>query len=714
MANPTNLVNLENVGKGYGTTTVLESVSLGVAATDRIGVVGRNGGGKSTLLRMITGAEPPDSGRATVTGGLRIATVGQSDATADQSAGRRAAAATVRDLVLGDVAEHVWAGDAAVRAVLAGLGLATLGLDSPVDRLSGGERRRVSLAAALVTDADLLVLDEPTNHLDVEGVSWLADHLNGRRGALLAVTHDRWFLDAVCTRTWEVIDGGVRSFDGGYAAYVLARAERARQAGATEARRQNLLRKELAWLRRGAPARTSKPKFRIEAAEALIADVPPVRSSLELRALSAKRLGRSVYDVEDVTLTVGAGSRTLLSDVSWHVGPGDRIGVIGVNGSGKSHLLRLLAGELGPDSLAAGTVRIGQTVRAGYLSQDVAELPAGLRVIEAVTEVRGTAVLDGVELSAGQLAERFGFANERQWTPVSDLSGGERRRLQLLRLLLGQPNVLLLDEPTNDLDTDTLAELENLLDSWAGTLVVVSHDRYLIERVCDSTVALLGDGSLAALPGGIDEYLRRRADQRQAAAPASQPAPAKAERKADPRAARKELARLEREIAKAERREAELHQALAEHATDYARITELDGELREVLSAKEAAEHRLAGTVRRTLRAQPAQVSSDSRGLASRPRRPFQPRFTRCAATSSRRGLRTSSHHWPVRATMPTSIWAYMPASFGLSLRALNSRTRMYSTWLAMSLSRLEKVPVLVATGESRTRIRKPSVCSSM
>ncbi len=577
-----NLINLENVSKSYGTTNVLDSVSLGIGDSDKIGVVGRNGGGKSTLLRMITGAEAPDAGRATRTGGLRIATVDQ--------AGVLRAGATVRDLVIGDAAEHVWAGDAAIRDVLTGLGLAALGLETVVDRMSGGERRRVSLAAALVTDADLLVLDEPTNHLDIEGVTWLAEYLSRRRGALLTVTHDRWFLDAVCTRTWEVIDSGVRAFDGGYAAYVLARAERDRQANASEARRQNLMRKELAWLRRGAPARTSKPRFRIDAAEALIADVPPVRSSVELRALSAKRLGRTVYDVEDVDLSVGADGerRQLFSDATWHVGPGDRIGVIGVNGSGKTHLLRLLAGELQPD---AGKVVIGQTVHVGYLSQNVTELPVNLRVIEAVTEVRSTAVIGGVEQSATQLAERFGFANERQWTPVSDLSGGERRRLQLLRLLLTQPNVLLLDEPTNDLDTDTLAELEDLLDSWPGTLVVVSHDRYLVERICDSTVALLGDGSIAALPGGIDEYLQRRAAELRAAKPApALGSDAKPGRKSDPRAARKEMSRLEREISRLDKREAQLHDALAKNATDYTKISELDAELRTLLAAKEAAE----------------------------------------------------------------------------------------------------------------------------
>jgi ATP-binding cassette subfamily F protein uup len=517
---PTNLINLEAVGKAYGTTTVLSAVSLGIAEGERIGVVGRNGGGKTTLLRLITGDETPDSGRVTRTGGVHTASVSQR--------GELPPGASVRDIVVGDAAEHEWAGDAAVREILNGLGLSALGhsavgLDVPVARLSGGERRRVALATALVQQAELLVLDEPTNHLDVEGITWLASYLVGRRGAVLVVTHDRWFLDVVCSRTWEVGDTTVRQYDGGYAAYVLARAERARRDEVTEARRQNLLRKELAWLRRGPPARTSKPRFRIEAAEALIEDVPPPRSATELRALAQRRLGRSVYDVEDVSLTLG--SRVLLRDITWHVGPGDRIGIIGVNGSGKTHLLRLLTGEVAPTS---GTVRVGQTVQPAYLSQEIAELPGHLRVIEAVQEIRTTAVLGGTELSATQLAERFGFANTRQWTPVADLSGGERRRLQLLRLLLAHPNVLLLDEPTNDLDTDTLAALEDLLDSWAGTLVVVSHDRYLIERVCDSTVALLGDGSLAALPGGVDEYLARRA------ASAESEAQAPRQRRGDP------------------------------------------------------------------------------------------------------------------------------------------------------------------------------------
>jgi ATP-binding cassette subfamily F protein uup len=567
-----NLVNLEGVGKTFGTTVVLDGVSLGIADGERIGVVGRNGGGKSTLLKLILGEETPDTGRVTRTGGIRLASVDQR--------GELPAGTSVRTVVVGDGAEHEWAGDAAVREILAGLGLAAVGLDADVARLSGGERRRVALARALVQQAELLVLDEPTNHLDVEGITWLAAHLRGRRGALLVVTHDRWFLDAVCERTWELGDGVVRQFDGGYAAYVLARAERGRQADATEAKRQNLLRKELAWLRRGPPARTSKPQFRIDAAEALIADVPAPRSTVELKALAQRRLGRTVVDLEGVTVRVG-GERTLLDDVTWHVGPGDRIGIIGVNGSGKTHLLRLLAGDLRPES---GTVTIGKTVHTGHLTQEIRELPNELRVLEAVSEVRTTAELGGVELSAGQLAERFGFANEKQWTPVGDLSGGERRRLQLLRLLLTQPNLLLLDEPTNDLDTDTLAALEDLLDGWAGTIVVVSHDRYLLERVCDTTVALLGDGSLAALPGGVDEYLSRRAARADAAVEERR------EKRGDTRAARKELTRLERRMESLQRREQKLHDQLAEHATDYGKVAELDAELRDVVAEREAAE----------------------------------------------------------------------------------------------------------------------------
>ncbi|MGN6608013.1 MAG: ABC-F family ATP-binding cassette domain-containing protein [Jatrophihabitans sp.] len=570
-----NLVNLEAVGKAYGTTTVLDGVSLGVADGERIGVVGRNGGGKSTLLRLVCGLEQPDSGRVTRPGSVRIAYVDQR--------GELPTGASVRDVVVGDAAEHEWAGDARVREVLAGLGLASLGLDSSVERLSGGERRRVALAAALVHESELLVLDEPTNHLDIEGITWLAAHLRSLRRALLVVTHDRWFLDAVCERTWEVGDAAVRQFDGGYAAYVLARAERARQADASEARRQNLLRKELAWLRRGAPARTSKPRFRIDAAEALIADVPEPRQGVELRALAQRRLGRTVVDLEGVTVRVG--DRVLLDDVTWHLGPGDRVGIVGANGSGKTHLLRLLAGELEP---ASGRVKIGSTVHAAHLSQDIAELPGSLRVIEAVSEVRTTAELGGVELSAGQLAERFGFENQRQWTPVSDLSGGERRRLQLLRLLLTQPNVLLLDEPTNDLDTDVLASLEDLLDGWPGTLVVVSHDRYLLERVCDTTLALLGDGTVKALPGGVEEFLSRRAASVQAAA--DERVAERREKRGDTRAVAKELQRLERRIATLERREAKLHAALAEAATDYARVAALDEELRGVVAEREAAE----------------------------------------------------------------------------------------------------------------------------
>ncbi len=594
MSAPLNLLNLERVTKAHGTTVLLDDVSLGVAAGERIGVVGRNGSGKSTLLGVLTGQEEPDSGRVTQRGDLAVGVLDQS--------GTLPPGATVRDVVLPTslfAAEHEWAADPAVRSVLTGLELDRLGLDSPVAPMSGGERRRVALAAQLIRPLDLLVLDEPTNHLDVEGVAWLADYVRRRAGGLVVVTHDRWVLDEVCTTTWEVADGAVHAYEGGYAAYTLARAERARMAAATEERRQNLIRKELAWLRRGPPARTSKPRFRIAAAEAHIADEPPPRESMALKGFAARRLGRTVYDVEDVDYSVPGddGPRTLFRDLTWHVGPGDRIGVVGVNGAGKTSLLRLLVGETEPDR---GTVVRGQTVAPAYLSQHVTELPARLRVLEAVQEIARIARIGGQEISASSLAERFGFPASRQWTPVGDLSGGERRRLQLLRLLMAEPNVLLLDEPTNDLDIDTLTQLEDLLDSFPGTVLVVSHDRYFVDRVCDSVVALMGDGSLAALPGGVEEYLEIRAAggaPLPTAAAGLAPAPSgpvptapAGPSAAEVRAARKEAARLERRLEKLGAEEERLHVELAAAATDHVRVMELDGRLRELLAEKDEVE----------------------------------------------------------------------------------------------------------------------------
>jgi len=575
---PANLVNLEAVHKAYGTRVLLERVSLGVAVGDRIGVVGRNGDGKTTLVSLLAGAVQPDAGRVTHTARLRIGLLGQSDDLPDT---------TVRAIVVGDAAEHTWAADPRTRGVVLAL-LAGIDLDARTPGLSGGERRRVSLAALLLDDPDLLVLDEPTNHLDVEGVAWLAQHLAARRGALVVVTHDRWFLDAVCTRTWEVVGGEVHGYDGGYAAYVLARAERARLSDVVEARQQNLLRKELAWLRRGPPARTSKPRFRIDAANALIEQEPPARDDVELLRFAAARLGKDVYDVEDVDYRIG--ERDLLTRVTWRLGPGDRIGVVGVNGAGKSTLLRLLAGELRP---TAGRVRVGRTVRVAYLPQEVTELDPTLRVVESVEAVRSVVDLGrGRQLTASQLVERLGFPKDRAWTPVGDLSGGERRRLQLVRLLMEEPNVLLLDEPTNDLDTDTLAALEDLLDDFAGTVVVVSHDRYLLERVCTRVVGLLGDGAVRDLPGGVEEYLALR-EAAITAVGSTRPAvdglagtgPSAA---AQQRAARKELARIERQLESLARKEDRLHAALAEAASDHQRVLALDAELR-MLTAQQAA-----------------------------------------------------------------------------------------------------------------------------
>ena len=495
-----NLINLEQVQKSFGLKTLLDGVSLGVQSGDRIGIVGVNGGGKTTLLEVLTGIEPPDAGRVSRNSDLRMAVVTQRFELDD--------ALTIGQVVVEPLGlnTYEWASNAKVRDVLSGLGIVELGLETPVGEFSGGERRRVNLAAALVQDVDLVVLDEPTNHLDVEGVQWLADHLLARKVAVVVVTHDRWFLDTVANWTWEVHDGQVDTYEGGYNDWTFARAERARQADAAEQRQKNLARKELAWLRRGAPARTSKPRYRVEAAEALIKDVPAPRDKVELMSFSRQRQGRVVVELEDVTLE-SPDERTLVDHLTWRLAPGERIGLVGVNGSGKTTLLRALAGEY---PLSAGRRVEGQTVRLGWLRQELDDLDPSRRLIDAIEDVATYVHMGKKGLSASQLAERLGFSRKRQRTPVGDLSGGERRRLQLTRVLMAEPNLLLLDEPTNDLDIDTLQELESLLDGWPGTLVVISHDRYLIERIADNTYALFGDGKLTHLPGGIDEYLARR------------------------------------------------------------------------------------------------------------------------------------------------------------------------------------------------------------
>jgi ATP-binding cassette subfamily F protein uup len=581
-APPRNLVSLEAVSRSYSGDPVLADVSLGIAAGDRIGVVGKNGGGKSTLLRLIGRLDEPDAGVVTHNAGLRVGMLGQGD---DLDPSR-----SIRQEVVGGLADHEWAADARIRDVLDGLlgGVGATrfpaGLDTPIAPLSGGERRRIALAKLLLAGSDLLLLDEPTNHLDVEGVDWLAHHL-GSRPALVVVTHDRWFLDAVCTRTWEVTGHDVHQYDGGYAAWVLARAERDRIAAATEERRKNLLRKELAWLQRGPPARTSKPRFRIDAANALIADEPAPRDRVELLRFSTARLGRSVVDLEDIDVTLG--DRRLFRGLTWRLGPGDRVALVGVNGSGKTTLLRVLLGLTAPDR---GSVKRGTTVRPAFLSQELEDLDGDVRVLESLESVRRRiALADGRELTAGQLCERFGFGGGRGWTHVRDLSGGERRRLQLMRLLMGEPNLLVLDEPSNDLDIDTLLALEDLLDTWPGTLVVVSHDRYLVERVCDDVYAIADDLTLRHLPGGIDQYL---AERRATAPPPPPPPPRSGEptRGALVRQARRDASRLERELERLTDREGELHALMAEHATDFTRVADLDAELRALLAERAVIE----------------------------------------------------------------------------------------------------------------------------
>ena len=534
-----NVVNIEDVSKAFDIKELLVGVSLGVSEGDRIGIVGRNGSGKSTLMKVMAGIEPPDSGRVTKSNAAKIGLLSQVDLANPES--------TVGEVVLGDAAKHEWASDPNIREVFTGLfgSFDDHIFDRIFGQLSGGERRRVGLAKLLINELDLILLDEPTNHLDVEGVAWLATYINNRRGlAVVVVTHDRWFLDAVTDRTWEVVEGKVEEYDGGYSAFVLSKAERSRQASVMDQRRNMLIKKELAWLRRGAPARTSKPKFRIDAANVLIADEPAPRDQGELLKFALNRLGKTVYEAHHVQVKLG--DKELIDDLYWNVGPGDRIGIVGVNGAGKTTLMKTLTGEIAP---TAGKLVTGVTVKAAFLTQHLDELDPTWRVLEAVEKVANRVEIGGGrELSASQLCERLGFDRESQWTPVGDLSGGEKRRLQLTRLLMDSPNVLLLDEPTNDFDIETLTELEDLLDSYGGTLIVISHDRYFLERVCDRFVGLLGDKKVRDLPRGVDEYLEQRAQALSSVTTGTKEK--KSSNAAEQRQLKKDLVRLERQMEK--------------------------------------------------------------------------------------------------------------------------------------------------------------------
>ena len=562
-----NLLNLESVSKAFDIRPLLDNVSLGVNEGERIGIVGRNGGGKSTLLKIMASTLEPDEGRVAKSNAVRIGILSQTDTAA--------MGATVREVVLGDIPAHQWASNSRIREVLAGLfgGHSDDLLDRDFHSLSGGERRRVNLAKLLVDDLELILLDEPTNHLDVEGVAWLASHLRSRNNlSVVVITHDRWFLDEISDQIWEVVDGKVLSYEGGYSAFVLSKAERSRQSSVEDGKRNMLIRKELAWLRRGAPARTAKPKFRIEAANTLIANEPPPRNEAELLNFAANRLGNTVYELHQASIS--AGELELLDSIYWNIGPGDRIGIVGVNGAGKTTLIRALTGE---HKLGAGKLVTGVTVKPAFLSQHLEELDPKWRVLEAVEKVAMRVELgNGKELSASQLCERLGFNKDQQWTPVGDLSGGERRRLQLTRLLMDSPNVLLLDEPTNDFDVETLTALEDLLDSFGGTLLVISHDRYFLERVCDTFVGLTGDKSLRDLPRGIEEYLELRRG--------SQINKPKAEIKKvatiiEQKAAKKELARIEKQLERRLARISEIEAELTQTGNDYEKLATLTNEL---------------------------------------------------------------------------------------------------------------------------------------
>ena len=587
------LLGGESLHLEFPTRTIFEGITVGLNEGDRIGIVGRNGDGKSTLLKILAGRLEPDSGRVTVRGGTRIGYLDQSDVLDDDH--------TVGYAIVGDTPEYEWASQARIRDVISGL-VSDLPWDAPVSSLSGGQRRRVALASLLAQEWDVLMLDEPTNHQDVEAITWLAGHLKSRwsknAGGLMVVTHDRWFLDEICTDTWEVHDRIVEPFEGGYAAYILQRVERDRQAAAAEAKRQNLMRKELAWLRRGAPARTSKPKFRIDAANALIADVPPVRDTVELKKMAVSRLGKDVVDLENVSVvyddpSIPGGKRPVLKKVTWRIAPGERTGILGVNGAGKSTLLSLVTGDLKPTE---GRVKHGKTVKIATLTQQLDELNevANDRVSDVIGRKKRSYIADGKELSPSQMLERLGFTSAQLSTPVKDLSGGQKRRLQLMLILLDEPNVLILDEPSNDLDTDMLAAMEDLLDTWPGTLLVVSHDRYLMERVTDQQYAVI-DGSFRHLPGGVDEYLALSAAGAggSAAGSAQARAASSAQTSAEPdtpkvsgaelRAAQKESGAIERRLAKLATEQEKLSEQMSAHdASDYAGLAAL-GEQQQTL-----------------------------------------------------------------------------------------------------------------------------------
>jgi ATP-binding cassette subfamily F protein uup len=566
-----NIINIEGVSKAFDIRPLLVDVSLGISEGERIGIVGRNGGGKSTLLKILAGLEEPDAGRVTRANWAKLGSLSQVD-----SAG---AGATVRDVVVGVKKVHEWASDAGVREIFAGLfgGYESSIMDRPFASLSGGEKRRVGIAKLLIQSLDIVLLDEPTNHLDVEGVAWLARHLRKRRElAVVVITHDRWFLDEVSDSIWEVIDGKVESYEGGYSAYVLAKAERARQAGAEDARRNNLIRKELAWLRRGAPARTSKPKFRVDAANQLISAEPAPRNSAELLNFATNRLGNTVYEIHNAKLSIG--ETTLIEKLNWNIGPADRIAIVGVNGSGKTTLMRTLAGQY---RFSSGKLQKGITVKAAFLSQHLEELNPTWRVLEAVENVALRVDLaGGREISASQLCERLGFDYEGQQKMVRDLSGGEKRRLQLTRLLMASPNVLLLDEPTNDFDVETLTALEDLLDTYAGVIIVISHDRYFLERVCDRFVGLLDNETLQDLALGIEQYLELRAEMILRSVVTE-------DRKeisgaAQLRLVKKELAKVEKQLERVIVQEQELIKEQESASFDHERLLEVSAKLTDI------------------------------------------------------------------------------------------------------------------------------------